>query len=1198
MRRRPLAVLLAGGLLAASVAALPQAALAAPAASPDRVTLMGSLMSELGCPTDWDESCTATDLTREDDGTWTLAGELPPGQYELKVRLDGSWEENYGAGGVADGPNVPLALTQTARLRFSYDEVSHDVRVAPVTPQAAGLTAADTELARPSLRKDLTREQFYFVMADRFANGSTANDRGGYAGDRLKTGYDPSDKAFYHGGDLKGIIDKLDYIQNLGTTAIWMTPSFKNKPVQGSPGKESAGYHGYWITDFTQIDPHLGTNAELKQLIDLAHARGIKVFFDIITNHTADVLDYDPSVYTGPADNESVPYKSKAEAPYTDASGTPFDDRDYTLGNTFPSINMSSFPYRTAPKPGEENVKVPAWLNDPRYYHNRGTSTFAGEDSEYGDFPGGDRQALDDLWTERPEVVNGMVDIYSTWVREVGVDGFRIDTVKHVNIDFWKRFGPALQGYAASVGNKDFFMFGEVYDADPRFMSRYTTAGKLQATVDFGFQGSGKNFAKGRPTTELRDFFASDDYFTDADSNVYSLPTFLGNHDMGRIGMFLAGTGASGTELLRRDQLAHELMYLVRGQPVVYYGDEQGFVGDGGDQDAREDMFPSRVATYNDNSLIGTTATTATANFDQTHPMYRTISALAKLRRDNPALADGAQIHRFASSEAGIYAFSRMDPADRIEYVVATNNATTAKTASFATAQTSPTVLRQLWPAAPLGFRPVTTQASGRVTVTVPPLSTVVLKAVRPVPNDRVAPKPVLRVAPGGTVGGRAEIGVDVPGNGLNEVTVAYRPVGASDWTVLGTDDNAPYRVFHDVSALPTGTMLEYRAVARDADGELGAAGTYAFVGTPSAPPSSGGGGVGPVSQPDRVTVPGSHGAEMGCASDITGAGGDWEPGCPEAGLTLDPADGIWKGTFTLPAGSYEYKAAIDGTWAANYGQGAQLNGSNIGYTTTGGPVSFYYDPRTNWVTNTATGPIVTATGTFQSEVGCPSDDAPGCMVSWLQDPDGDGTYTLPLLGVPAGDYEVRAAHGLSGDETYGAGGAPGGPAIAFSVPADGLVTTFSYVLLTHVLTVTTAKAGAAADLSSERALWVAPRVLAWDVQDDLADSLTYRLHFGAAGSLKIDAETIGGSSVPLTLAQDDLPVRTALRDRALLAGKDVLLLDASDASAAAAISRSGQIAVAAYDDRGRVVDATGIDVRPWQRPAPRRLVPPPPSTR
>ncbi len=158
-----------------------------------------------------------------------------------------------------------------------------------------------------------------------------------------------------------------------------------------------------------------------------------------------------------------------------------------------------SFPYEpTFKNPADATVKVPAWLNDPTMYHNRGTSTFSGENSEYGDFPSGNRSALDDLWTERPQVVQGMIDIYKTWVDEAGVDGFRIDTVKHVNMDFWKQFGPALQGHAASVGNKDFFMFGEVYDADPRFMSQYTTEGKLQATVDFGFQGSGVNFAKGR----------------------------------------------------------------------------------------------------------------------------------------------------------------------------------------------------------------------------------------------------------------------------------------------------------------------------------------------------------------------------------------------------------------------------------------------------------------------------------------------------------------------------------------------------------------------------------------------------------------------------------------------------------------------------------------------------------------------------
>src|SRR5947209_14288478 len=100
-------------------------------------------------------------------------------------------------------------------------------------------------------------EVIYFLLPDRFENGDPSNDRGGLTGDRLHTGYDPTSKGFYHGGDLKGVLKRLDYIQGLGATAIWLTPILQNKVVQGDKGHESAGYHGYWITDFTRVDPHL-----------------------------------------------------------------------------------------------------------------------------------------------------------------------------------------------------------------------------------------------------------------------------------------------------------------------------------------------------------------------------------------------------------------------------------------------------------------------------------------------------------------------------------------------------------------------------------------------------------------------------------------------------------------------------------------------------------------------------------------------------------------------------------------------------------------------------------------------------------------------------------------------------------------------------------------------------------------------------
>ena len=114
-------------------------------------------------------------------------------------------------------------------------------------------------------------EIIYFLLTDRFENGDPANDRGGLTGDRLHTGYDPTDAGFYHGGDIKGLAARLDYIQGLGATAIWVGPIFRNKPVQGPPGQESAGYHGYWITDFTHVDPHLGSDADFKALVDAAH---------------------------------------------------------------------------------------------------------------------------------------------------------------------------------------------------------------------------------------------------------------------------------------------------------------------------------------------------------------------------------------------------------------------------------------------------------------------------------------------------------------------------------------------------------------------------------------------------------------------------------------------------------------------------------------------------------------------------------------------------------------------------------------------------------------------------------------------------------------------------------------------------------------------------------------------------------------
>src|SRR4051794_12150611 len=500
-----------------------------------------------------------------------------------------------------------------------------------------GRSAVDPA-AHHSLREPVTDQNFYFVMPDRFNNADAANDNGDLPPGKGagQSGFDPTVKGWYHGGDLKGLIARLDYIKGLGTTAIWLTPSFKNKAVQ--PEDNSAGYHGYWITDFTQIDPHLGTNDDLRALVQAAHRRGIKVYFDIIANHTADVIQY--------TERARMPYVSKDDAPYRRADGTVFDDRDFAGGSTFPALSptgqpscsqpyaFTSFGYHPCVPDAERNVKVPAWLNDVRYYHNRGDTTFTGEDSQYGDFFG-----LDDLFTENPFVVNGMIDIYKAWIRDFRIDGFRMDTMKHVDDAFWQRFAPAIQGYARAQGIRDFYMFGEVAEDTSRpITSHYMTHDDVQGVLDFPFQTAATRFAANSAGNEqLKTFFEDDDWYTDGDSNVYNLPTFLGNHDRGRIGMFVrnANPGATESELVARDRLAHALMYFSRGNPVVYYGDEQGFTGKGGDQDARQDMFPSQDHEYDNsdgmNNDLGSDATPMNDNFDPSHPLYRELTALAKV---------------------------------------------------------------------------------------------------------------------------------------------------------------------------------------------------------------------------------------------------------------------------------------------------------------------------------------------------------------------------------------------------------------------------------------------------------------------------------------------------------------------------------------------------------------------------------------
>jgi glycosidase len=201
---------------------------------------------------------------------------------------------------------------------------------------------------------------------------------------------------------------------------------------------------------------------------------------------------------------------------------------------------------------------------------------------------------------------------------------------------------------------------------------------------------------------------------------------------------------------------------------------------------------------------------------------------------------------------------------------------------------------------------------------------------------------------------------------------------------------------------------------------------------------------------PTSVTIAGSLQSELGCS-------GDWQPDCANTQLTFDGNDDVWQASFNLPAGSYEYKAALNNTWDENYGLHAQLNGTNIPLSLgADASLKFYYDHKTHWATDNKSSIIVTVPGSFQSELGCASDWDPGCLRSWLQDPSGSGTYSLTTSALPAGNYEAKAAINESWDENYGANGILNGPNLAFTVPVNNSPVTFTYDPATHILTIKT----------------------------------------------------------------------------------------------------------------------------------------------
>ena len=624
-------------------------------------------------------------------------------------------------------------------------------------------------------------------MPDRYFDGDPANDTGGISGGRARSGFDPTDTGYFHGGDLKGLADHLQRIKDLGFTALWVTPVLKQQAVS----QGSAAYHGYWGLDFTTVDPHLGSDQDFADLVGKAHALGLKVYLDVVVNHTADVVQLTGTSYT--------------DVPFRDCHGKTFNPARYVRRKTFPCLKAASMPRVPFLLKADRAVKKPAWLNDPLNYHDRGDIDF-GSCSETC-FEQGDFFGLDDLFTEKPSVMKGLADIYSSWITRFKVDGFRVDTAKHVNAAFFGLWVPRIRKAAAAVGVKDFPIFGEVTLNDAVDLAGFVRTRGLPQVLDFPFQQVATAYASGATgargvANRLRD----DDYFRTPNGVDPAFPTFLGNHDMGRGAEQIRqqAPGLSPAALLQHVLLGYDLLYLLRGAPTLLYGDEVGMIGSGGDKAARQDMFPTQVSDWQTEARVGSPPIGKGSSFDVKSPIATQLSQLADLRSRYPQLSTGASYVRYAQD--AVLAVQRVDPVSGDSVLVAFNNGSAKAHVSGIATSTS-----AKWTAA-FGNG---TFAGG--TLDLPPVSASLFVPSTAYPAGGKVPVG-LKTGPDDLTSYWALTAtVDSPGAG---VSFAIRRKGGA-WQRVAVDDSPPYRAFVDPARFRKHEQVEAVAVARAVGGAV-----------------------------------------------------------------------------------------------------------------------------------------------------------------------------------------------------------------------------------------------------------------------------------------------------------------------------------------------------------------------------------------
>ena len=515
---------------------------------------------------------------------------------------------------------------------------------------------------------DWRDQVIYFVLTDRFADGDPSNNDQG-AGE-----YNPAKSSHYSGGDLKGIQQQLDYIQGVGATAVWLTPPVANQ--WWSDKAQYAGYHGYWATDFANIDAHYGTLADYQALSRDLHGRGMYLIQDIVVNHTGNFFGYDGPYDAADTAKNFVLYEGQASRQSAPVQ-PPFDQ----INRLNPAHAKAGIYHWTPP------------IIDP---------SVPGQEFSY------QLATLADLNTSNPRVRQALKHSYRYWLEQAGVDAYRIDTAKYVEHEFWQDFLHAPDGILAKareLGKEHFLAFGEVFESSKAFsadgeakLRRFLGSAdkpELNSVIAFPLYFEINHvLAEGQPPAQLG--YRLQQHVSQF-PQPHVLPTFLNNHDTKRF--LAAGSPAAFLQ-------AYALIFTIPGIPVIYQGDEQLL------PETRQAMFAGGWGAKSD-------------AFQPEHPMYQHIRQLADLRKQHRLFSRGEfQLIQADAQSAGILAYQMRHAGQQA--VVVMNTADSPRL--LAALPLGTTKARVLWQSPGAWSGPLPLNAAGELTLELPGRAVLVLQ--------------------------------------------------------------------------------------------------------------------------------------------------------------------------------------------------------------------------------------------------------------------------------------------------------------------------------------------------------------------------------------------------------------------------------------------------------------------------------------